>query len=78
MDSVQKPKILKVHLKVSKCDQFGNGIDIFLGSIESPMCPVSAALSYMAFRGPAPGPFFLFQDATPLTKAVLSWLPKTY
>ena len=46
VDNVQKPKILKVHLKVSKCDQFGNGIDIFLGRIESPMCTVSAALSY--------------------------------
>ena len=61
VDSVQNPKILKVHLKVSKCDQFGNGIDIFLGCIESPMCPVSAALSYMAIHGPAPGPFFPFK-----------------
>ena len=69
VDSVQKPKILKVHLKVSKCDQFGNGVDIFLGRIESPMCPVSAALSYMAIRGPAPGPFFYFQDGNPLTKS---------
>ena len=33
------------------------------------MCPVSAALSYMAIRGPAPGPFFHFQDGTPLMKS---------
>ena len=69
VDSVQKPKILKVHLKVSKCDQFGNGIDIFLGCIESPMCPVSAVLLYMAIRSPARGPFFHFQDGIPLTKS---------
>ena len=69
VDSVQKIKILKFHLKVSKRDQFGNGIDIFLGHIKSPMCPVSAALSYMAIRGPAPGPSFHFQDGTPLTKS---------
>ena len=69
VDSVKKPKILKLHLKVTKCDQFGNGIDIFLGCIESPMCPVSAALSYMAICGPAPGPFFHFQGGTTLTKS---------
>ena len=69
VDSVLKLKILKVHLKVSKCDQFGNGIDIFLGRIKSPMCPVSAVLSYMAICVPAPGPFFHYQDSTPLTKS---------
>ena len=44
VDSVEKPKILRIHLKVSKCDQFGNSIDIFLGCIESPMCPVHGDL----------------------------------
>ena len=57
MDSWEKLKMLRVHLKVSKCDQFGNGIDIFLGHIEFPMCPVAAALSYTAVHGPAPCPF---------------------
>ena len=78
VDSVEKPKILRVHLKVSKCDQFGNSIDIFLGRIESPMSPVAATLSYMVIRGPAPGPFFQFQDGNPLTKSHLSQLSKIY
>ena len=69
MDNVEKPKILRVHLKVSKCDQLGNDTDIFLGHIESPICPVAATLSHMAIRSPAPGPLFQFQDGSPLTKS---------
>ena len=41
VDSVDKPYIVRVHFKVSKCNQFWNGIDIFLCCIESPMCPVA-------------------------------------
>ena len=31
-----------------------------------------ATLTYMASRGPEPGPFFKFKDDTPLTKAKFS------
>ena len=69
VDSQVAPTTLKVHLKVSKCDQFGRGINVFIGHTEDDLCPVVAVLNYIAQRGDQPGPFFRFSDHTPLTKA---------
>ena len=71
--------MLRVHLKVSKCDQFGQGVDVFIGRTEDELCPVVAVLNYIVQRGEQPGPFFHFGDRTPLTKArftakVRDWL----
>ena len=33
------------------------------------LCPVAVVLAYMAVRGPGSGPFFRFNDGTPLTRA---------
>ncbi len=44
-------------------------MDIFVGRTYSELCPVVAALHYVGLRGPAPGPFFVFCDRSPLTKA---------
>ena len=38
---------------------------------EDDICPVAAVLAYMAMKCRGPGPFFLFQDGTPLTRARL-------
>ena len=60
---------LKVHLKKKfKTDQSGQGVDVFIGCTDYPLCPVAAALSYIITRGTAPGPFFKFPDGQPLTK----------
>ena len=32
----------KIHLKRSKCDQFGKGVDVVLGMTGMPICPVKA------------------------------------
>ena len=69
MDSQVAPTMLKVHLKVSKCNQFGRGINVFIGHTEDDLYPVVAVLNYIAQRGDQPGPFFRFSDHTPLTKA---------
>ena len=61
--------MLRIHLKVSKCDQFGQGVDVFIGRTEDELCPVVAVLNYIVQRGEQPGPFFHFGDCTPLTKA---------
>ena len=60
--------MIKVHLKVSKCDQFSRGVNVFVGHTEDDLCPVVAVLNYIAQRGEQPGPFFRFSDHTPLTK----------
>ena len=58
VDDPIRPKSIRIHLKRSKCDQFGAGVDIHLGRTTSPLCPVTAVLAYMASRQDTPGPFF--------------------
>jgi hypothetical protein len=67
-DDLSSPSMIRIVLKVSKCDQFGKGVEVFVGRSKSDICPVAAILSYMVARGPGPGPFFRFEDGTPLTK----------
>lgn len=68
VDNHQAPRMVRVHLKKSKCDQFGVGSDIFLGRSGSDLCPVAAVVEYVHIRGPAPGPFFLTSDRKTVTK----------
>ena len=68
VDDGTKPSLVKVHLKRSKTDQFGKGVDVFVGRTESTICPVAAIVHYVAARGSNPGCFFQFEDRTPLTK----------
>ena len=69
VDSVSDPAVLKVHLKRSKCDQLGQGVDVFVGRTGDNLCPVSAVMRYVAWRGLSSGCFFLLGDRSPLTKA---------
>ena len=40
--------VVKVHLKRSKCDQFGRGVDVVVGRTDTRICPVAAVVSYIA------------------------------
>ena len=71
VDSHTSPTIMRIRLKVSKCDPFRRGVDIVLGRTYTDLCPVVAMLHYMAIRGNADGPLFKFQDGCPLTKPKL-------
>ena len=51
VDNPSNPQMVQIHLKKSKCDQFGKGSDIILGRTSSPLCPVAALLSFIALRG---------------------------
>ena len=55
----------QIHLKTSKCDQFGQGADVVVGVTGTDICPVSALSQYLVGRQ---GPFFLDEDGKPLTK----------
>ena len=68
VDDLANPTLVRFHLKRSKCDQFGRGVDVFIGRTGDELCPVTAVLSFIARRGPKPGSFFLLQDGSPLTK----------
>ncbi|KAL5469193.1 hypothetical protein EMCRGX_G030412 [Ephydatia muelleri] len=62
------PTIVRVHLKFAKCDQFGQGADVFIGQSGNAICPIAACLSYVAVRGDQPGPFFVKRDGRPMLK----------
>ena len=72
IDNGSSPQILQVYLKRSKTDQARKGAHIYIGKKGGELCPVSATLTYMASRGPKPGPFFKFKDGKPLTTAKFS------
>ena len=69
VDSRERPTMVRVHLKRSKCDQFGAGADIILGRTGLPLCPVVAILKFIEIRGSSAGPFFRGSDAQPVLKA---------
>ena len=69
IDDSSNPQLLKVHLKRSKTDQLGKGVDIYIGKTNCPLCSVVAVLAYMASRGPSAGPFFKLANGHPLTKS---------
>ena len=70
-DSHICPSLFRVRLKQSKTDPFRQGADIYLGATGATICPVRALWSYLAKRGPAPGPLFVFNSGTPLTRTAL-------
>ena len=69
IDDRSNPRMVKVHLRRSKTDQFGSGVDVVVGRTQDSLCLVAAVCAFMAQRGTSPGPFFLFPDGSPLTKA---------
>lgn len=58
IDDTANPTMVKVHLKKSKCDQFGSGIDAIVGRTGWDLCPVSALVQYINLRRDRAGPFF--------------------
>ena len=68
VDSHTSPTRMSVHLRQSKTDQFGAGTTIHLGTTGSPLCPVTAILGYLALRPPSPGPLFMYQDGSTLSR----------
>ena len=71
VDSRVNPRLITVYLRHSKTDPFGVGCQIYLGRTDTTPCPVAAVLSYLSLRPSSPGPLFLFQNGTPLTRATL-------
>jgi len=69
VDSLDDPSKLRVHIKASKTDPFRRGVDVFVGRSGCTLCPVAAMLDYLVVRGSGAGPFFVFEDRRPLTRA---------
>ena len=48
VDSTHAHRMLRVHLRGSKCDQFGKGVNIFVGKTDNQQCPVTTVVADMA------------------------------
>ena len=68
VDDRSNPSMICIHLKKSKCDQFGAGADIIVGRTGSTICPVAAIVAFIALRGDKPGPFFLDSTGQSIAK----------
>jgi len=75
VDSPLAPSCMRIKIKGSKTDPFQKGCLIHIGVSWHPLCAVHAVMTYLALRGDAPGPLFLFQSGQPLSRSVLTnWL----
>ena len=75
IDNRDDPSVIRVYLCFSKCDQYGRGVKVYVGRCVSIwLYPVAAVTSYMACRGPKPGPFFQLGSGRTQTKlSELRW-----
>ena len=62
VDNKTNPQLLKVTIKQSKTDPFRQGVTLFLGKTDSPICPVKGILPFLVVRGHQPGQLFILQD----------------
>ena len=71
IDSPTNPSMVKVHLKKSKCDQFGASANVLLGWSGGQLCPVTAILAYINVQRDTPAPGYSFVDSQekPISKA---------
>ena len=71
IDSRDNPQVLTVLLRTSKTDTFGMGTRLYLGRTGKSLCPVAAMLGYLAIHPSNPGPLFIWENGTPLSRAQL-------
>ena len=62
------PNCMKVHLKYSKTDQLGKGVDVFISKTGCFLYPIQATLAYMAVCGSDNGPYFRLTGDQPFIK----------
>ena len=71
VDDLSNPRLLRIHLKVSKTDPYRAGVDIFLARTDDDLCPVAAMLAWLVRRGKTPGPLFRLLPGKYLTHSQL-------
>ena len=71
VNSRETPSFLRVFLRRSKTDPFGNRIALYVGRTYHPICLVTAVLSFVARRPHLQGPLFIHEAGSPLTRSHL-------
>jgi len=69
LDNIKNPSMVYVQIKASKTDPFRKGTTVCLAKTDNNLCPVQALLPYLALRGTNPGPLFIMEDHTYLTRS---------
>ena len=70
VDNRKNPRLLQLHLKESKADPFKQGVKVYVGATDSPVCPIKAMLSYLSKRSKKQGPLFITKEGTGWTGAM--------
>ena len=71
VDAPLNPQSVRMVIKCSEKDPFRKGCFIFLSRGSAPLCPVISLVNYLHLRGPGPGPLFLYQDGSHLSRSKL-------
>ena len=71
LDSHSAPSLVRLRIKQSKIDPFHAGVDVFLGATGDDLCPVQTLIAYLSVCPAEPGPLFVFQSGTPLSRSAL-------
>ena len=74
VDKRDNPRLLRVTIKQSKTGPFRQGVNIFLGATDVPICPVVGRLKYLAVRGNHQGLLFITEDGSGLTRQTFAAL----
>lgn len=48
VDKRQNPRMIQIHLKTSKIQQFARGVEVILGTMGTTLCPVTAMVQDIA------------------------------
>ena len=64
---------LRLRIKQSKTDPFGQGCYVYLTQTSRAACPITALRAYLSVRGPALGPLFVWSDGSPLIAAHVNY-----
>ena len=67
VDSLSRPTLVQVLLPMSKIERLGEGAVINLPRRADYLCSVAAILSWLVYRGKAPGSLFIFESGAKLT-----------
>ena len=59
---------IELRIKASKTDQLRKGTTVSLGATNASICPVAALLDFLGVRGRTPGPLFVSESGSPLSR----------
>ena len=68
VDSYDHPTSMTMLLRTSKTDVFQAGHQLSVGATGDLLCPMAAMLGYLAVRPNGPGPLFIHEDGSPLSR----------